>query len=93
MGLVFLLSLPLLNPRVRGDDVSYYAFVRAPLIQHNLDFTEDCRHANEGFREARPDESGRPRSEYRTRTGHLENHFTVGPATWRLIPRCDTSLQ
>lgn len=78
--LLFLLSLPLLNPWVRGDGVGYYAFARAPLIQHNLDFTEDYRHANESFRGPRLDENNQPRSEFRTRTGHLDNHFTVGPA-------------
>jgi hypothetical protein len=78
--LFFLCSLPFLNPWVRGDGVGYYAFARAPLIQHNLDFTEDYRHANESFRDQRIDENGQPRSLFRTRTGHLENHFTVGPA-------------
>jgi hypothetical protein len=77
---LFLLSLPLLNPWVRGDGVGYYAFARALLIQHNLDFTEDYRHANESFRSPRLDESGQPKSGFRTPTGHLENHFTVGPA-------------
>lgn len=78
--LFFLLSLPFLNPWVRGDGVGYYAFARAPLLQHNLDFTEDYRHANESFRAPRLDEQGRPRSEFRTPTGHLDNHFTIGPA-------------
>jgi hypothetical protein len=78
--LLFLLSLPLLNPWVRGDGVGYYAFARAPLLRHNLDFTEDYRHANESFRVPRLDENGQPRSEFRTPTGHLDNHFTVGPA-------------
>jgi MFS family permease len=78
--LFFLLSLPFLNPWVRGDGVGYYAFVRAPLIEHNLDFTEDYRHANESFRGPRLDEYGQPKSEFRTPTGHLDNHFTVGPA-------------
>jgi hypothetical protein len=78
--LLFLLSLPFLNPWVRGDGVGYYAFARAPLIQHNLDFTEDYRHANESFRAPRLDENGQPRQEFRTTTGHLDNHFTVGPA-------------
>jgi hypothetical protein len=78
--LLFLLSLPFLNPWVRGDGVGYYAFARAPLIQRNLDFTEDYRHANESFRGPRLDESGQPRQEFRTRTGYLDNHFTVGPA-------------
>ena len=77
---LFLLSLPLLNPWVRGDGVGYYAFARAPLIEHNLDFTHDYQHANESFRENRVDETGQPRAEFRTPTGHLDNHFTVGPA-------------
>jgi hypothetical protein len=74
------LSLPLLNPWVRGDGVGYYAFARALLIQRNLDFAPDYQHANPGFREARLDEAGNPKDEFRTATGHLENHFTVGPA-------------
>jgi hypothetical protein len=77
---LFLFSLPFLNPWIRGDGVGYYAFARAPLIQHNLDFTEDYRHANESFRGPRLDENNQPRSTFRTPTGHLENHFTVGPA-------------
>jgi hypothetical protein len=78
--IIFLLTLPLLNPWVRGDGVGYYAYARAPLIEHNLDFTHDYQSANESFREARCDENGQPKAEFRTRTGHLVNHFTVGPA-------------
>jgi len=74
------LSLPLVNPWVRGDGVGYYAFARALLIQHNLDFTADYQHGNEGFREARLNANGIPRDEFRTATGHLDNHFTIGPA-------------
>jgi len=70
----------MLNPWVRGDGVGYYAYARAPLIQHNLDFTADYQQANASFRENRLDKNGQPDSEFRTRTGHLENHFTVGPA-------------
>src|SRR6266851_2557744 len=78
--LLFLFSLPFLNPWVRGDGVGYYAFARAPLIEHSLDFTKDYQHANESFRDAKLDEHGQPKSELRTPTGHLDNHFTVGPA-------------
>ena len=39
--ILFLCTLPLVNPIVHGDGVGYYAYVRAPLIQHNLDFTGD----------------------------------------------------
>jgi len=53
--LFFLCSLPFLNPWVRGDGVGYYAFARAPLIEHSLDFTRDYQHANESFRGPRLD--------------------------------------
>jgi len=47
--LIFMLTLPLLNPWVRGDGVGYYAYARAPLIEHNLDFTRDYQSANKIF--------------------------------------------
>ncbi len=78
--LLFLFSLPFLNPWVRGDGVGYYAFARAPLIEHSLDFTKDYQYANESFRGPRLDENNQPRSGFRTPTGRLDNHFTVGPA-------------
>jgi hypothetical protein len=78
--LLWLFSLPFLNPWVRGDGVGYYAFARAPLIEHSLDFTKDYQHANDSFRGARLDENNQPKSNFRTPTGHLDNHFTVGPA-------------
>jgi hypothetical protein len=77
---LFVLSLVLINPWVRGDGVGYYAFARAVLIQHNLDFTADYNAANASFRDARLDENGDPKPVFRTPTNHLENHFTVGPA-------------
>jgi len=78
--ILFLLSLPLLNPWVRGDGVGYYAFARAPLFARNFDFAPDYQQANTSFREGRLDENGQPKREFRTPTGHLDNHFTVGPA-------------
>ncbi len=78
--LLFVFSLPFLNPWVRGDGVGYYALARAPLIEHRLDFTKDYQSANASFRGPRLDESNQPKSYFRTPTGHLENHFTIGPA-------------
>jgi len=77
---LFLLSLVLSNPWVRGDGVGYYAFARAPLIDHSLNFEHDYIAANTSFREARLDEHSEPKEIFRTRTGYLDNHFTVGPA-------------
>ena len=76
----FLVSLPFLNPWIRGDGVGYYAFLRAPLFEHSLDFTCDYQQANSSFREHRLDANNQPLSKFRTSTGHLDNHFTVGPA-------------
>ena len=36
--ILFLCTLPLVNPIVHGDGVGYYAYVRAPLIEHNFRF-------------------------------------------------------
>jgi Dolichyl-phosphate-mannose-protein mannosyltransferase len=74
------MSLPLMNPWIRGDGVGYYAFARALLIEHRLDFQRDYQSGNAAFRDARLDENGVPRPSFRTATGHLDNHFTVGPA-------------
>jgi hypothetical protein len=51
--ILFLCTLPLVNPIVHGDGVGYYAYVRAPLIQHNLRFEEDWRRANLNFSQSR----------------------------------------
>ena len=51
--LLFLCTLPRVNPIVHGDGVGYYAYVRAPLIQHNLRFEEDWRHADLNFSQFR----------------------------------------
>ncbi len=47
--LLFFLTLPLVNPWVRGDGVGYYAYVRSLLVEHKLDFANDWRAANESF--------------------------------------------
>jgi len=80
ISLIFLATLPLANAWVRGDGVGYYAYARAPLIEHHLDFTHDYQFANQSFREGRVDANGQPLELFRTPTRHLDNHFTVGPA-------------
>lgn len=77
---LFLLTLPLINPWVRGDGVGYYAFARALLIEHRLDFEPDWLHANESFRMGRVNSDGRIRPTEYTVTQHINNHFSIGPA-------------
>jgi len=80
LGVVFLLSLPLINPWVRGDGVGYYAFGRALLIEHRLDFEPDWLNANSSFQMGRVDSGGQIRPTEYTSTGHIDNHFSIGPA-------------
>jgi hypothetical protein len=78
--ILFLFTLPLVNPWVRGDGVGYYAYARSVLIQGNLNFQNDWRAANKTFSAHRVDDTGRVRPDQYTSTGHLDNHFTVGPS-------------
>src|ERR1700694_3912144 len=78
--LFFLLTLPLVNPWVRGDGVGYYAYLRSALIDRDLNFANDYLAANESFVMSRVDAQGHLLPAMYTKTGHVENHFTVGPA-------------
>jgi hypothetical protein len=77
---IFLASLPFVNPWVRGDGVGYYAYVRSLLIQHDLNFEQDWLHGNSSFVAGRVDNQGHILSNQYTATGHLDNHFSIGPA-------------
>lgn len=83
---LFMLSLPLSNPWVRGDGVGYYAFARALLVEHRLDFRRDWLRANASFQMGRIDERGQIRPDEYTLTGHLNNHFAIGPAIFWFPP-------
>jgi hypothetical protein len=78
--LVFILTLPLVNPWVHGDGVGYYAYIHSLLIDHNLDFRNEWKAANPGFITFRLDQNGEINPAFYTPTGHLENHFSVGPS-------------
>jgi hypothetical protein len=80
LAFAFVVTLPLVNPLVHGDGVGYYAYLRAPLIQHNLRFEEDWRHANRGFVEGRLSSDNQPHADQYASTGYIGNLFTIGPA-------------
>jgi hypothetical protein len=77
---LFLLTLPLANPWVRGDGVGYYAYLRSALIDHDLRFENDYLQANESFVRSKVDAQGKLLPSLYTKTGYVENHFSVGPA-------------
>ena len=78
--LLFFLTLPFVNPWVRGDGVGYYAYLRSLLIDHDLRFENDYLAGNQSFLMSRVDANGRILPQFYTPTGYVENHFTVGPA-------------
>jgi hypothetical protein len=78
--LIFLVTLPLSNPWVRGDGVGYYAYVRSLLIERHLDFEKDWQHGNESFVMGRLDRNGQVLATEYTQTGHIDNHWSIGPS-------------
>ena len=75
---IFLATLPFVNPLVRGDGVGYYAYVRSLLIQHDLRFESDWINSPWPYVNRNLESNGRIGDPY-TETGHLPNHFSVGP--------------
>jgi hypothetical protein len=65
---------------VHGDGVGYYAYARAPLIQHNLRFEQDWLHANLLFSQSRTLPNGQLSAAEYTDTGYVSNLFSIGPA-------------
>jgi len=75
--IIFLLTLPFVNPWVRGDGVGYYAYLRSLLVQHELRFEGDWLHSNWPYFIPTLDAAGHVQADY-TRTGHLPNRYAVG---------------
>jgi hypothetical protein len=75
---VFLLSLPFLHPEVNGDGIGYYAYLRSPLIDGNFSFTSDFQHPEEELEKIFLVDHFVDNPV--TKTGHLPNFYTVGPA-------------
>lgn len=97
---LFVLTLPFVHPSVYSDGRGYYAYLRSPLIDHNLQFAGDWESAPlPVLREctvcsaAVKQEWNDPNRSIRvfelnehfyinpiTKTGHLPNFYSVGPA-------------
>jgi hypothetical protein len=78
--ILWIFSLPLVNPWVHGDGVGYYAYAHSLLINHNLQFENEWQAANESFAVGRVGPNGEILPSQYTETHHLDNHFSVGPA-------------
>ena len=77
--LIFIFSLPFIYPRVQVDGIGYYAYARSLLIDHNLQFAGDWKQSG-GLFLVSSNEDGHSVLKATTKTGHLPNHYSVGPA-------------
>ena len=77
---LFIISLPLVNPWVHGDGIGYYAYAHSLLIDHNLQFENEWKAGNASFTESRIGPNGEVLASQYTATHHLSNNYTVGPA-------------
>jgi hypothetical protein len=75
---LFLLTLPFVHPAVEGDGVGYYAYLRSPLIDHNFRFASDYKDPKSELLSIYLDKHFVPNPI--TKTGHLPNFYSVGPA-------------
>ena len=80
LAALFVLSLVFVNPYLRGDGNGYYAWLRSPLIDGDVDFGNEYQRADPSFREAFIDASGAPTAFMTTPTGKVENQWSIGPA-------------
>ncbi len=94
---LFAVSVVLVNPYVRGDGNGYFAWLASAVVDHDLDFGNQYRHADPLFRQAYLDEAGRPIPSALTATGHLKNQWAVGPAVlwapWFLVAHAAVRVQ
>jgi hypothetical protein len=80
LGGVFVVTLALVNPYLRGDGNGYYAYVRSLVIDHDLNFENEFRQGDPLFRDIYFDEQGSLRPTMRSSTGLVINQWTVGPS-------------
>jgi hypothetical protein len=90
--ILWVLSLPLVNPWVHGDGVGYFAYIHSLLIHHNLQFEDEWQAANQSFVMGRVGLNGEILPYEYTETHHLDNHFSVGPAILWAPFLCTTHL-
>jgi hypothetical protein len=93
---VVLLSLAAVNPYVRGDGNGYYAWLVSPVIDGDVDFTNQFRRADPLFQTLIFEPDGSVRPEARTDNGHVRNQWSVGPAVlwapWFLVAHAGVAI-
>jgi len=94
--LALLASVLVVNPYVRGDGNGYYAWLASPIVDRDLDFRNQYRHADPLFRDYVIDADGQTQPGQATPTGHVINQWSIGPAVlwapWFLAAHAVVSL-
>jgi hypothetical protein len=78
--ILFLLTLPFVTPYLRGDGIGYYAYIASLVIDHDLYFEDEYRHADPWHYRNYFDAQGRLKPHLYTCTGFVENQYSVGPS-------------
>lgn len=81
-GVIVLLSFAAVNPYVRGDGNGYYAWLVSPVIDADVDFTNQFRRGDPLFQTLIFEADGRVRDDARASTGRVGNQWSVGPAVF-----------
>src|SRR4249919_2513210 len=79
LALLLLLTPLLALPYLRGDGNGYYAWLRSPVIDHDLDFENELLRGDPSFLNA-VSEDGELRPNMYTENGRVRNQWGVGPA-------------
>ena len=77
---LFVVSLPLITPYIRGDGVKYYAWLRSAVIDADLHFLNEYRHGDPIFKDYYLTPDGSLEPQFWTRTDHVENQAGTGEA-------------
>src|SRR5512132_3781197 len=78
--IALLASAAAVNTHVRGDGNGYYAWLASSVVDHDLDFRNQYRHADALFRNFHIDAAGQPQPDQLTVTGRVSDQWAVGPA-------------
>jgi len=77
---LFILTLPFVTPYLRGDGIGYYAYIASLVIDHDLYFENEYRHADPWHYRNLFDLQGRLKPHLYTCTGLVANLCSVGPS-------------
>jgi hypothetical protein len=78
--ILFVLTLSLVTPYLRGDGIAYYAYIASLVIDHDLYFEDEYRHADPLHYHNYFDAQDRLKPHLYTQTGYVRNMASIGPS-------------